>query len=294
MKKILKSLLTILSMIIFFLSLLFTILVFNISYFFNSENITKGIQKMDVAQALHEIENSNKGGMTITEVLDNAYIVAEYYGVSSRVIDEMVNDKDIKQFFGTTAGNVTDYIVNGKNNKALTSTEFNTILDKNIDTWIKNSKVQVTDSQKRTFLDTVKKESGQIINNLPTSKEIASKLGITKLNVLQKIFNKQTKTLLLFSLITSFILIMLLKIKNHRNIVYIGYATLIVGIITVGIGLLSSDLTAYILTKTDILLDVSLFSNMLMKQFVITGIICLVISFVFYVIHLILKRGKRI
>lgn len=294
MKKILKSLLTILSMIIFFLSLLFTILVFNISYFFNSENITKGIQKMDVAQALHEIENSNKGGMTITEVLDNAYIVAEYYGVSSRVIDEMVNDKDIKQFFGTTAGNVTDYIVNGKNNKALTSAEFNTILDKNIDTWIKNSKVQVTDSQKRTFLDTVKKESGQIINNLPTSKEIASKLGITKLNVLQKIFNKQTKTLLLFSLITSFILIMLLKIKNHRNIVYIGYATLIVGIITVGIGLLSSDLTAYILTKTDILLDVSLFSNMLMKQFVITGIICLVISFVFYVIHLILKRGKRI
>lgn len=294
MKKILKSLLTILSMIIFFLSLLFTILVFNISYFFNSENITKGIQKMDVAQALHEIENSNKGGMTITEVLDNAYIVAEYYGVSSRVIDEMVNDKDIKQFFGTTAGNVTDYIVNGKNNKALTSAEFNTILDKNIDTWIKNSKVQVTDNQKRTFLDTVKKESGQIINNLPTSKEIASKLGITKLNVLQKIFNKQTKTLLLFSLITSFILIMLLKIKNHRNIVYIGYATLIVGIITVGIGLLSSDLTAYILTKTDILLDVSLFSNMLMKQFVITGIICLVISFVFYVIHLILKRGKRI
>ena len=294
MKKILKSLLTILSMIIFFLSLLFTILVFNISYFFNSENITKGIQKMDVAQALHEIENSNKGGMTITEVLDNAYIVAEYYGVSSRVIDEMVNDKDIKQFFGTTAGNVTDYIVNGKNNKALTSAEFNTILDKNIDTWIKNSKVQVTDNQKRTFLDTVKKESGQIINNLPTSKEIASKLGITKLNVLQKIFNKQTKTLLLFSLITSFVLIMLLKIKNHRNIVYIGYATLIVGIITVGIGLLSSDLTAYILTKTDILLDVSLFSNMLMKQFVITGIICLVISFVFYVIHLILKRGKRI
>lgn len=292
MKNILKSLLTILSMIVFFITLLLTIIIFNISYFFNADNITKGVLEMDIAKALNEIENSNAGGMTITEVLDNAYIVAEYYGVSSKVIDEMVNDKDIKEFFGRTAGNVTDYIINNENNEVLTSEEFNIILDNNIDIWIKESNVTVTEKQKKDFLDTVKKESGQIIDNLPTSQVLAEKLGINKLDIIQKTFSNQTKMLIMTILLIFLLLIGILKWEEHRNIAYIGYVTLIVSIMTIGIGLLSSDLITIILSKTGIFLDLSLFSNMLMKQFIITGVIGIIIAIILYILHLILKRIK--
>lgn len=290
MKDIFKSLLTFLSVIIFFVTLMLLIVMCNVSHFFTADNITKGILKMDVAKALHEMENSNVNGNKVTEILDNAYIVAEYYKIPSSVIDEMVNNSSIKEFFGMTAGNITDYIVNGRDNKILTSKEFNKILDDNIDDWIKASNSTVTDQQKKDFLDTVKKQSGQIIDNLPNSSSISKKLGINYLDDIHKIFNNNSKIIIGIIMLISLLSIIMLHWKNHRNIIYVGYTCLIAGIITIGIGLMSSDLMTIVLSKSGVFLDVSLFSTMLMKQFIFTGIICIGISLILYILHLILKK----
>ncbi len=293
MKNILKNLLTIISTGVFFITLMLMIVILNVSYFFTTDNVTKGVMQMDVEKALEEMENSNTGGSTITEVLDNAYIVAEYYGVSSDVIDEMVNDNAIKQFFGMTAGNITDYVINGTENTVLTSEDFNKILDDNIDEWIKKSNIEVTEEQKEQFLDTVKSQSGQIIDNLPTTSVIADKLEITKLDEIQKIFSDQSKIIIGLLLVISLILIMILKRKECKNIMYIGYTCLIAGILTIGIGLFSNDLITMVLAKSEIFLDVSLFGNMLMRQFIITGVVCIVLAIILYTIYLILRRRRK-
>ena len=289
MKNFFKNLLTIIFTGMFFITMILLIVILNVSYFFKTDNVTKGVMQMDVAKALEEMENSNTGGSTITEVLDNAYIVAEYYGVSSDVIDEMVNDNAIKEFFGMIAGNMTDYIINGTENTVLTSKDFDQILDDNIDEWIAKSKVEVTKEQKEQFLDTVKSQSGQIIDNLPTTSVIANELEINNLDKIQELFSEQSKIIMGILFGISLIMIMILKWKNHRNIIYIGYTALIAGILTIGIGLFSNDLITMVLAKSEIFLDVSLFGNMLMRQFLITGAILLILALILYVTHLILK-----
>lgn len=289
MKNFFKNLLTIIFTGMFFITMILLIVILNVSYFFKTDNVTKGVMQMDVAKALEEMENSNTGGSTITEVLDNAYIVAEYYGVSSDVIDEMVNDNAIKEFFGMIAGNMTDYIINGTENTVLTSKDFDQILDDNIDEWIAKSKVEVTKEQKEQFLDTVKSQSGQIIDNLPTTSVIANELEINNLDEIQELFSEQSKIIMGILFGISLIMIIILKWKNHRNIIYIGYTALIAGILTIGIGLFSNDLITMVLAKSEIFLDVSLFGNMLMRQFLITGAILLILALILYVTHLILK-----
>lgn len=291
MTKIFKGLLILISTIVFFVSLLFFVVICNISYFFSVDNIAKGVSRMDVSKAMNEFEKSKEAGMILTEVLDNAYIVAEYYGVSSKVIDKMVMDQQVKNFFGQAVGNVSDYIVNGTTNDQVSSLQFNQILDSNIDDWIKESNVSVSDKQKKDFLETVKKQSGKIIDNFSPN-IVTEKLGINNLTMLQKIFSIQTKIKLLFALITSGVLIVWLKRKNYENIVYIGYMSLIVGIITIGLALLSGDLITIVLSKLGILLDVSLFSNMLTNQFIITGIIFVITSICLYLLYLILRKNK--
>lgn len=293
MTNILKNLITIISTVVFFITLMLMIVILNVSYFFTVDNVTEGIMQMDIEKALEEMENSNTGGSTITEVLDNAYIVAEYYGVSSDVIDEMVNDDAIKQFFGIIAGNMTDYVINGTENTILTSEDFNEILDENIDSWIEKSNVEVTEEQKEQFLETVKSQSGQIIDNLPTMSVITEKLEITNLDEIQTIFNKQTKIIIGTILVVSLLLILILKRKECKNIMYIGYACLLAGILTIGIGLFSNDLITMILAKSEIFLDVSLFGDMLMKQFIITGVACIVVAITLYTIYLVLRRKRR-
>lgn len=288
MTGILKKIITFISSFVFLITLMCLIVILNISYFFTAENITNGVLKMDISKALHEVENADISSNEITEVLDNAYIVAEHYGVSSDVIDEMVEDKAVKEFFGIIAGNVTDYIINGKDRKALTSEDFNQILDNNIDNWIEKSNVKVTEKQKEDFLKTVKSQSGQIIDNLPNASTVAEKLEVSNLDSLKIIFDSKTKIVLSTLLIISLILLIILK--RSKFIMYLGYTTLITGIITIGIGLISNDLITMILMKSDIFLDVSLFGNMLTNQFVITGIILIVIALLSYIIHLFIKR----
>lgn len=293
MANILKKIIVLLSSGVFLITLMLLIVILNISYFFTTDNITNGVLKMDIAKTLDEVENANIDSSEVTEILDNAYIVAEYYGVSSDVIDEMVNDDAVKEFFGVMAGNVTDYIVNGTDSKALTSEDFNKILDNNIDRWIKKSGVKVTDSQKEDFLKTVKSQSGQIIDSLPTASAIADKLELSNLDEIRVIFNEQTKIVLSVLLLISLALIIILKRKDFRFIVYIGYAALVSGIMTIGIGLISNDLITMVLMRSDVFLDVSTFGNMLSKQFLITGAVLIGIALVSYIVHLLIKKKTR-
>lgn len=290
MANILKKIIVLLSSGVFLITLMLLIVILNISYFFTTDNITNGVLKMDIAKTLDEVENANIDSSEVTEILDNAYIVAEYYGVSSDVIDEMVNDETVKEFFGAMAGNVTDYIVNGEDGKALTSDDFNDILDNNIDRWIDKSGVEVTESQKEDFLKTVKSQSGQIIDSLPTASAIADKLELQNLNEVRVIFDNQTKIILGVLLLISLALIVVLKRQNGRFIVYIGYTALVSGIMTIGIGLISNDLITMVLMRSDVFLDVSTLGDMLSKQFLITGAVLIVIALISYIIHLFVKR----
>ncbi len=290
MANILKKIIVLLSSGVFLITLMLLIVILNISYFFTTDNITNGVLKMDIAKTLDEVENANIDSSEVTEILDNAYIVAEYYGVSSDVIDEMVNDDAVKEFFGVMAGNVTDYVVNGTDSKALTSEDFNKILDDNIDRWVDKSGVEVTDSQKEEFLETVKSQSGQIIDSLPTASAIADKLELSNLDEIRIIFDNQTKIVLGVLLLISLALIIILKRKNFRFIAYIGYAALVSGIMTIGIGLISNDLITMVLMRSDVFLDVSMFGDMLSKQFLITGTVLIIIALISYIIHLLIKK----
>ena len=296
MKNLMVNILTGISVFVCFITLLALIFIINISYFFTSENITNTVIKMDMTKTLSQAETvssiPNEENIE-TEVLDNAYRVAQHYGVSSDVIDEMVEDKAVKEFFGKIAGNITDYLINGIDGKIVTSKDFNEILDNNIDRWIKDSNAPVDEAQKQEFLNTVKKESGQIIDNLPNSSEIAKKIGTNEVQSVRLIFDNDTKMVLSIVLILSLILIIILKWKGHKNIMYIGYISLISGLIVLATGLISNDLISIVLNQADISLDAGLFGDVFARQLIITSIILITVSLIMYILHLILKRKTK-
>ena len=283
--KVIKTFLGIIFVIILSITLTTFFLTANISKFFTVEEMENTVEKIDISHEISKIQNSSatsENKAEIADVINSAYTEAENHGISGELVDVIFNSSEVKRFLGRIAGVTTDGIVNGNKLEPVTSYDFNKLLDDNIDKWIKQSGIEISDSKKEVLIIRMKTAAAGVIDNLPV---VTDKVDNDIINKINFIFSTKVKiTLIIISIIT-FLLIVIIKYKKGLWLLYSGSAILISGLAVIAFSLLIGDMITYALQNYNLSFLVNAFSNTLSKNLMITGLIessIAIIMFIFY------------
>ncbi len=293
--KIIKSLISVILSIVVIFALYSLFILSNVSSFFTTKNIEKAVSDIDVIHEINKIQNSSltAGGKTdISDMVDRAYEEAENHGISKNLVDEIFNSKEVKGFLGNAVGRTTDYIVNGKDSKPVTSEEFNELLDDNMDTWIDKSGVDISDSKKEVLVVRVKEASKGIIDNIPNTSTISQKVDTEILDAIKLIFSSKVRMALVIISLVSLLIIFFLKRKENKWLLYTAVSGLIAGIMTIATSFVLTDIVSLVLNEYNLSFLVNSFSDIFSHKVFITGIVSAVICIIIFIVYFILNKRQ--
>ena len=161
----LKSFVAGLFTLVFGVLVVATICVFSISAFATKDNIVNRMQDTDILTEVKKIRNSGstEGASGVTQVIDEMYSLASQFSVSEEVVDQIIDSDLTKEIIGEAVGNLTDYMVNGKDTKVLSEEEAYNLISDNLDEVLEENDLSIDEGQKEKFLREVEKQLPDII-----------------------------------------------------------------------------------------------------------------------------------
>lgn len=269
------------------------VFVFNISSFSKTENMEKTIENTDLLTEVNKIRNSGKVGnqSALSSVIDDVYATAEEYGISDKLVDTVIDSKAMKEALGKAAGNVTDYVVNGVETPILTNEDLYKVAEDNIDDWIKESGIEVTDNQKDKILEGSKEFIPIVVDNLPTSAELATDYE-SEVDFVQTFFSNQVKVILVVISIILTILLIILGRKNMRWLVNLGTSLLVGGLITLGLAFVLPDLITMIPSSSDISFITGSITDYMFRPILISGGVMILLCILLFVFYNVCRKKK--
>ena len=269
------------------------VFVFNISSFSKTENMEKTIENTDLLTEVNKIRNSGKVGnqSALSSVIDDVYATAEEYGISDKIVDTVIDSKAMKEALGKAAGNDTDYVVNGVETPILTNEDLYKVAEDNIDDWIKESGIEVTDNQKDKILEGSKEFIPIVVDNLPTSSELAADYE-SEVDFVQTFFSNQVKVILVVISIILTILLIILGRKNMRWLVNLGTSLLVGGLITLGLAFVLPDLITMIPSSSDISFITGSITDYMFRPILISGGVMILLCILLFVFYNVCRKKK--
>lgn len=269
------------------------VFVFNISSFSKTENMEKTIENTDLLTEVNKIRNSGKVGnqSALSSVIDDVYATAEEYGISDKLVDTVIDSKAMKEALGKAAGNVTDYVVNGVETPILTNEDLYKVAEDNIDEWIKESGIEVTDNQRDKILEGSKEFIPIVVDNLPTSAELATDYE-SEVDFVQMFFSNQVKVILVVISIILTILLIILGRKNMRWLVNLGTSLLVGGLITLGLAFVLPDLITMIPSSSDISFITGSITDYMFRPILISGGVMILLCILLFVFYNVCRKKK--
>lgn len=269
----------------------------NISSFFSTENIQKATSDIDVVHEMEKIQNSTSTAgkkAEVADIINTAFGEAESHGISKDLVDEIFDSKEVKRFLGKAVGNTTDYVVNGKESKQITSEDFDKLIDSNIDKWIKNTNTQISDSKKEVLVIRIKNASRGIIDNLPNTITIDKTIDKNTLKQIRFIFSKEVKVSLVIVIALMLTIIIFLKRKENKWLTYLGAIALVSGLLTIATSFIMNDIVALSLNNYNLSFMTNSFTTIFSHQILITGIITIVVSIILFILYVILNKKAQL
>ena len=269
------------------------VFVFNISSFSKTENMEKTIENTDLLTEVNKIRNSGKVGnqSALSSVIDDVYATAEEYGISDKLVDTVIDSKAMKEALGKAAGNVTDYVVNGVETPILTNEDLYKVAEDNIDEWIKESGIEVTDNQRDKILEGSKEFIPIVVDNLPTSAELATDYK-SEVDAVQTVFSNQVKVILVVVSIILTILLIILGRKNMRWLANLGTSLLVGGLITLGLAFVLPDLITMIPSSSDISFITGSIMDYMFRPILISGGVMILLCILLFVFYNVCRKKK--
>ena len=269
------------------------VFVFNISSFSKTENMEKTIENTDLLTEVNKIRNSGKVGnqSALSSVIDDVYATAEEYGISDKLVDTVIDSKAMKEALGKAAGNVTDYVVNGVETPILTNEDLYKVAEDNIDDWIKESGIEVTDNQRDKILEGSKEFIPIVVDNLPTSAELATDYK-SEVDAVQTVFSNQVKVILVVVSIILTILLIILGRKNMRWLANLGTSLLVGGLITLGLAFVLPDLITMIPSSSDISFITGSITDYMFRPILISGGVMILLCILLFVFYNVCRKKK--
>lgn len=284
--------------LLFGVILVATVCVFNISAFATKDNIVKSMENTDLLTNVKKIRNSgsSEGNNGVSQIIDEMYSLASQFSVSEEVVDSIIDSKITKQIIGDAVGNVTDYVVNGKETKAFSEDDVYNLINDNLDEILESSNVSIDDGQKEKFLREVKKQLPDIVEVIPTSESLANSGHNFEINMVQEFFSTEVKVILCVGLVISGVIVIVLKRKNFEWCADLGVTSLISGLVIMGISLLVPSVVVDMIGTTDLSLFASSITDILTKPILYSGIGVLAFAIILLIFYKVMekRRDKRI
>lgn len=283
----LKSFIAGLFTIVFGILVFITICIFNVSNFATKENIMNKMKQVDLLTEVKKIKNSgsSEGSNGVAQIVDEMYSLASQFSVSEEVVDQIIDSNFTKEIIGEVTGNLTDYVINGKNSKVLSEEDVYKLIDDNLDDVLKENDIEIDDGQKEKFLREVKKQLPDIVKVIPSFQEIMTEEYKSDIKVVHNLFSFETKIILCVCLTVSGLVIIILKRKEFEWCVNMGIALLLAGLVTVGISFIMPSLVIEMMNQTDLSLLATSLTNYLTKPILYSGIGALVIAIILFIVY---------
>ena len=287
-----KSFMAGLFSLIFGVLVVCTVYVFSISSFATKDNIVKSMEKTDLLTSAKKIRNSGSGfgNSGAAQIIDEMYSLASQFSVSSDVVDSIIDSKITKQIIGDAVGNLTDYVVNGKEVKAFSEDDAYELIEDNLDDILKAGNVSLDDGQREKFLREIKKQLPDIVEAVPTASSLANSGHNFEINLIQELFSTKTKVILCTGLVISGVIVIILKRKNYEWSANLGVALLISGLVILGMGLLVPEFLVDMIGTTDISLFASSIADSLAKPIIYSGIGVLVLAILLFIFYKVMEN----
>ena len=287
-----KSFMAGLFSLIFGILVICTVYVFSISSFATKDNIVKSMEKIDLLTSVKKIRNSGSGAGNngVAQVVDEMYSLASQFSVSSDVVDSIIDSKITKQIIGDAVGNLTDYVVNGKETRAFSEDDIYELITDNLDDILKAANVSLDDGQKEKFLREIKKQLPDIVEVVPTSESLVNSEHNFEINLIQELFSTKTKVILCVCLVISVVIVIILKRKDFEWCANLGVALLISGLVILGIGLLVPEFLVDMIGTTDISLFASSIVDSLAKPIMYSGVGVLVLAILLFIFYKVMEN----
>lgn len=275
--------------LVFCLTLL--VFVFNISNFSKTDNMEKTIEKTDILTEVKKIRNSGKVGnqSALSSVIDDVYATAEEYGISDKLVDTVIDSKAMKEALGKAAGNVTDYVVNGVSTPILTDDDLYKVAEDNIDEWIKQSGIEVTDNQRDKILEGSKEFIPIVVQNLPTSSDIAKDYK-TEVSAVQTLFGTPVKVGLVCVSILVMVLLIVLGRKDKKWMINLSLVLLFSGLILLIMAFILPDIMMMVPLSSDISFITGSITDYMFKPIIISAIVMIGLCILLGIIYNFLRK----
>ena len=278
--------------LLFGVILVATVCVFNISAFATKDNIVKSMENTDLLTNVKKIRNSgsSEGNNGVSQIIDEMYSLASQFSVSEEVVDSIIDSKITKQIIGDAVGNVTDYVVNGKETKAFSEDDVYNLINDNLDEILESSNVSIDDGQKEKFLREVKKQLPDIVEVIPTSESLANSGHNFEINMVQEFFSTEVKVILCVGLVIGGVIVIVLKRKNFEWCADLGVTSLISGLVIMGISLLVPSVVVDMIGTTDLSLFASSITDILTKPILYSGIGVLAFAIILLIFYKVMEK----
>ena len=278
--------------LLFGVILVATVCVFNISAFATKDNIVKSMENTDLLTNVKKIRNSgsSEGNNGVSQIIDEMYSLASQFSVSEEVVDSIIDSKITKQIIGDAVGNVTDYVVNGKETKAFSEDDVYNLINDNLDEILESSNVSIDEGQKEKFLREVKKQLPDIVEVIPTSESLANSGHNFEINIVQEFFSTEVKVILCVGLVISGVIVIVLKRKNFEWCADLGVTSLISGLVIMGISLLVPSVVVDMIGTTDLSLFASSITDILTKPILYSGIGVLAFAIILLIFYKVMEK----
>ena len=268
------------------------ILVFNVSGFATKENITKSMINTDLLTSIKKIRNSGsgEGSNGASQVIDEMYSLADQFSVSEDVVDSIINSNITKQIIGDAIGNLTDYVINGKETRMFSEDDIYELITDNLDDILKAANVSLDDGQKEKFLREIKKQLPDIVEVVPTSESLVNSEHNFEINLIQELFSTKVKVILCVLAIISALAVIILKKEDFEWCANLGVSLLIAGLVTMGISLLIPGLVIDMMGSVDLSLFSSSITEVLSKPILYSGAGILVLAILLFIFYKVMEN----
>ena len=187
------------------------------------EVINKVIMENDIGTVVKDLENSSNPVISQTEK------ALETLGFPENVIPDVLNSEGTKRFISIYTTNTINYLLNTKEEEAITKQDLKDLVDSNINVFekdIDSDKKYLIEEYKKNLYQYVDKHGDAIIKLFPTPKQLLEQVNqkditlyknITLKDVLDFLTLLNSNKLTMMIIFSIFVLCLILIIMNFKN-----------------------------------------------------------------------------
>ncbi len=263
------------------------LLIVSVKNIFSFSTINSLVQKIEVKTLLNDIDDDNN-------VLDIVYSTAQKNNINNESVDKLLNSYDIKYLVSKYIYGGIYFLTTSKEDKILTSNEFNNYVADNIDKVM--TEAAVDDSEKDIMLNELTNNSDTIIKSLPDVKTIVEQIDENTLYYIRLVLSSKTILILTLILVCLILLLMACRWSIYKWLNWFGIPMMCSSLICISVGLLPMfkieslvpGLPNYIIN----IIESS--ASIISSKFIVNGIISFAIGLFLVLLNQIIKKRKSL